>query len=229
MIGSRPWIMALVLTALIASSASAQQAAKKAGAGPQGVFFTKGQPIGLLSNPQVQKELNLGVEQVKKAATAAESAMSRQREAAQVASKLEEATPGAFKESMDVAMFAIADDYKQELATFLRPEQLKKLREITIKRFGWAVFQDLDLRKDLKVTKEQNAKMDEILAEKQKQQGEISRRLRVPETRQEATKLSLELNKKTLSDLVSVLNEDQKQLWQEMQPPPEIPVPKPRP
>ena len=219
MLGSRPWIMALALTTVLAASASAQMQ----------TFLSNGQAIGLLTDPKNQKELNLDEEQVKKAVATTEAALKRVREMRDEARELESKTPGAGVEALAKQKGVVAADYKKAIAAILKPEQLKKLREITIRQIQHKIFEDPEVRSEFKLTQEQHAKIKEIDARFQKQMQENSRLMLNPETRVPASLQSREISRRVKEDVLEVFTEEQKIQWEVMHGPPSPPSQRPKP
>lgn len=204
----RTGFMMLVVSGLFAGSALAQQ----------GVFVVDGQAIGLLAQTKVQKDLKLDEGQVKKAAEASAKATAKLIEVGKKAREAEKATKGAGAEILRDSRPNIAVAYKKEIASFLKAEQLKQLRSITIKMTHWQVFNDPDLRDELKLTVEQRAKVKAILKNMQTEMLAISRAMSLPKAAQtDVAMRAKELNDRTLGEIVAILDDAQKKQWREMQ------------
>src|SRR5262249_18156689 len=114
----------------------------------------------------------------------------------------------------------IPDVVMDALAKALKPEQLKRLKQLQLQRRGNQAFTDEKVQKTLKFTGEQKEQVDTILKDSAKQMRELfPRRGGGGGDRgnfEEARKKMAELNKETTKKIQDVLTADQKKQWKAM-------------
>ena len=123
-------------------------------------------------------------------------------------------------EDEDVAK--IPDVVMDALAKALKPEQLKRLKQLQLQRRGNQAFTDEKVQKTLKFTGEQKEQVDTILKDSAKQMRELFPRRGGGGDRgnrgnfEEARKKMAELNKETTKKIQDVLTSAQKKQWKTM-------------
>ena len=192
------------LVAILAGPALAQQ-----GRGGFGGGF--GGPINLLGNPSVQKELKLDESQVTKAqelSTATREKMMGLRDQLSDLQGQERMT-----KQQELAR-PINQEAMKTASSFLKPEQVKRLHEISLQQRGAMAMNDPAVDKKLGVTDEQAAKVKSILADQQSEMQEI--RQSAGDDRQAAMQKIQALQKETSVKVMALMTEDQKKTWKEL-------------
>lgn len=186
----RKFLMAAALMsgmAVLAGGLSAQQPEPKKGGGGGFGDFAKMRPIftalgsspaGLLMNKGVQGELKLTEEQIKTLGEQAQERMGgdfKDRMAKMMEKgkalegvaedKMEEKVREVFKEEIEAPM--------KEAEKVLKPDQIKRLKQIHFSNRGLALFTDYEYSKALKITAEQKTKAKEIQDELNKDLQEL--------------------------------------------------------
>lgn len=142
--------------------------------GGKGRFGGPPDPIMLLHNPQVKKELEL------------------------TGPQLQAIQPAAMK----------------AVASVLNETQMKRFRQIRLQMLDNGAFAEGQVRKRLKLSAEQIQNLDAILADARKERADIAR------TGGKTSRIKLEgLRKETHVKIISVLNAEQKQVWERMRGP----------
>jgi hypothetical protein len=194
-------LTALGLAALLVSPAWAQQ---------RGGFRGFGGPGALLSNKSVQQEIKLDDKQVEEANKLAEDLRAKMREVGQ---SLQGVDRQERREKMQELMKPINDETNKALSTLLKPEQLKRYKQITLQQRGVQAFASPELQSELKLTDDQKEKIRAIQEENRTQAQEI--RQNAQGDREAAREKSIALRKETLEKVLGVLNDDQKKAWKE--------------
>jgi membrane protein involved in colicin uptake len=200
--------MALVLgvVALVASPALAQP--------PFGGFGGGGNPAQLMANKSVQEELKMTDDQVKKATKFQEDMRPKMQEAFQ---KLQGVKPEEFREKMAEAMKPLNEEAEKFAKDTLKPEQMKRLKQIQLQQEGVAALTKDEVKKELKLDDKQATQLKALADDFTKERGEIMRNAgRDPEKRAEAQKKVTELTKETMTKVNKVLKEDQQKTWKDM-------------
>jgi hypothetical protein len=110
----------------------------------------------------------------------------------------------------------IPDAVMAALAKTLKPEQLKRLKQLQLQRQGNGAFTDAKVQKALKFTSEQKEQMDTILKDSAKEMRELFQSARGGGDFQEMRKKMTEMNKETTKKIQDVLSADQKKKWKAM-------------
>jgi Spy/CpxP family protein refolding chaperone len=159
--------------------------------------------VGLARSASVQKELKLTDEQAEKLNSALKDHLNNVRDSLPG----KDATP----EQGAKFMKKMADDFNKALAGVLKPEQLKRFKQIELQQIG---LRDQNAQKELKLSDEQITKIREIAdkarAERKKIREDTQSNL--DEVRDKSAKLRKETREKELA----VLSDAQKTQWQEM-------------
>ena len=187
------WCMAGVVIAAAAAPATAQ---------PQRRGMPTMSPLMLLSNKDVQKDVNLTADQVKKV----NKETNYQRLARQELRDLEEKKRDKRAEELNRE----SDEF---LAKVLTPEQAKRLRQISLQVDGPQSFGKPDVAKELALSEEQKQTVMEIQGDMVKK---IQAMLELRGDREEAMKKRSEILRSANEKMKGLLTAEQKAKWKEM-------------
>jgi Spy/CpxP family protein refolding chaperone len=193
-------VLAFLVVGLVVASSQAQpQRGGRGGGGGQGMMAN---PVMLLSQPSVQKELNISAEQ--------------KQQLQEAAAKLRQAPPPDFSNlsPSDRAekMQEMAREGERTAAKILHRDQMKRLKEISLQVRGAGAFNDPEIAKALDLTDEQKEKIKTTLSESRGQRPQVA-----PGTDPQATRKHFEeMRKANLDKVMNVLTADQKTKWKEM-------------
>jgi Spy/CpxP family protein refolding chaperone len=208
-------ILGLVL--ILAGPALAQRGQ---GGGGRGGF---GGPGMLIQNQSVQKELKLTDDQIQKIKDATTSINEKHKDERDAVRSLQ---GDERREKGQELGKKIANETNEALAGILKPEQSKRLKEITLQRDGPRAFNSEDVQNSLKLTDDQKDKIKTINEDAAKEMREIfpqgGRRgaggggvADANVFKESMTKMAA-LNKETMEKISSVLTDDQKKAWKDM-------------
>jgi Spy/CpxP family protein refolding chaperone len=211
-------MLVLGMALLLAGPALAQRGQGKGGGFGGGFGF--GGPGFLLMNSSVQKELKLTDDQIKKITDANESVREKHREDFEALGKLE---GDERREKGQELRKQMADETNKALAEILKPEQNKRLKEITLQQDGARAFNNPEVQKALNLTDDQKEKIKTINEDAAKEREELFPRGRrgggggfdKDAFKEKMTKMAA-MNKETLDKVTSVLTDDQKKTWKDM-------------
>lgn len=201
-------ILAFGLVAALSGSAMAQ---RPGGGFGGGMMMMGGGGVNLIANESVQKELKLDDSQVEKAKGVAEELRGKMRESFSALQDLE--GPERMKKAQELNR-TTTEEGMRALGAFLKPEQLKRFKEIVLQQRGPAVLTDPAVAKKLDVTDEQSGKILAILAEGQTAMREA--RESAGDDRAAAMEKFRSVQKETGEKIVGVLTDSQKKEWKEM-------------
>jgi Spy/CpxP family protein refolding chaperone len=196
-------ILGLSLVALAASPAFAQ--------GRGGGMMGGGGYAMLIGNEGVQKELKLEDSQVEKAKEVAEKARERFGE---FRSKLEGLEGEELQKKRTELMTEANKEDMKALGEFLKPEQLKRLKQISYHSRGPGVFSDSEVAAKLNLTDSQKTEIGAI-AREMMEEGRKIREENQGEFETIAKKTG-ELRKECLEKAVAKLNDEQKKTYKEL-------------
>lgn len=193
-----------LLAALAVLPALAQQPPKQPPGSVGGFGFGRGAVSGmLLMNKSVQEDLKLTEDQIKKITEVGE----QQKKAMADLQNVEGAD--RFKKLME-----LAGTSEKSYSTILKPEQAKRLKQITLQTQGLNTLAfNEELIKELSITAEQREKLQGIQMESFKQTAGLRDSAT---TREEMMKKTAEITKATQEKLQAVLTAEQKTKWKEM-------------
>lgn len=211
-------LLALSLIVLMVSAAAAQEERGRrrggfGGGGFGGPFGGFNSPAALAGMPQVQEEIKVSEEQKKQIDEGlAElrggfnfqelqglSAEDREKRMEEIRKKAETAGK-AFEEKMN---------------KILKPEQLTRLKELSLQRQGAMALLRPDIAKDLGLTEDQRKKMQGIL-ESSRPSGRPNFQDLSQEERQKLMTESREKQEKAQAELLAVLTDEQKAKYAEL-------------
>jgi Spy/CpxP family protein refolding chaperone len=190
------WFRQVVLVvAAVAVAAPAVQAQRG-----QGIGFANS-PVSLLGQKSVQEELKLSEEQKDKAKSVVEKRRSAMQEMRNLSRE---------DRQKKVVEQNKADD--KAIAEILKPEQLTRLKQISLQQRGAQAFADAEVADALKLTSEQKDKIKALQDEARTQM----RGLRQAGNREEARKKIEEIRKASAEKLNAVLTPEQQTKWKEL-------------
>jgi Spy/CpxP family protein refolding chaperone len=171
----------------------------------QGFFgFMRGNPIMLLSQESVQKELKLTDEQKTKINDLRQSSREKMQEIFQ-----------ADQGERQAKMQALNAETRKSLEGILNPEQGKRLLEIVYQQRGAMAFVDPEVVKALSLSEEQQGKVKSINEEMQAGMRDLFTPGQAPD--EDTRKKMDDLRKSTGDKLVALLTPEQKTKWTQLQ------------
>ncbi len=204
------------LAACLGTTANAQ------GFGRMGGMMGGG--LNLLANKSVQKELKLTDEQAEKASKAATEQREKLMEKGQELRDLEPAERG---EKMQALMKEMGAESKKVMAEILKPEQAKRLDQISLQQQGFQAYANAEIQKKLNFTDEQKNKVKDMTEESMKAMAEA--RDEFQGDREGMMKKMTEMRAEMTKKAADLLTDDQKKTWKEMVGEPFAIVREPRP
>jgi hypothetical protein len=213
----RSTLAALCLSALLASPAFAQ------GRG-FGMGMGTGLPVRLLTVEKVQKELALDDSQIEKSKTLAADVQAKGRSNFEQLQGLE--GEERIKKGQEIGK-QMAEENKKALSAFLKPDQIKRLRQLGLQQRGGMAFNDPEVQKELKFTGAQTEKVKSSVQDMMSQMREIFQN--AGDDRAAAREKMQTLNKEFTEKMKADLTDDQKKSYKELLGAPfEFPPPMPR-
>jgi hypothetical protein len=197
-------VLAFGLVAAFASTGWAQ------GRGPGGGGMMGG-VANLISNASVQKELKLEDDQVEKAKGVSEELRAKMRESF---SSLQDLEGQERMKKMQELNRTTTEEGMKALGAFLKPEQLKRFKQIVLQQQGGAALADPMVAKKIKLSDEQTGKIQAIMAEAQTARREAMQS--AGDDRAAAMEKFRSIQKETNTKVLAVLTDDQKSEWKEM-------------
>lgn len=157
----------------------------------------------LATNASVQNELKMSDEQIEKAKEAVKA----------VSAKFKDQRPdkGASEEERAAFGKKVSEATTKALADILKPEQIKRLRQIELQQRGPS---DADAQKELKCSDEQKAKFKEIGEKASTERRELFKDFK--DNPKEALEKMTKLGKEKVEKEIGVLSDAQKKQWKEM-------------
>jgi Spy/CpxP family protein refolding chaperone len=201
--------LALGLVIVMAAPVLAQGQQK--GRGGRGGFGGFGGP-GLVNNKSVQQELKLTDEQIKKAADTVKEVREKHNEEFANLRNIEDMQE-RFQKMGELNRTVNTETYKA-LESVLKPEQMKRLKQIELQLRGNGAFGDEHVQKALKLTDEQKEKIKTINEDFRNEMREAGQANQGD--REAFQKKMTELRKDAMDKISAVLTADQKKEWHEM-------------
>jgi hypothetical protein len=195
----RSWNRWIVVAAVVAVAAPAAQAQQRGGRGMGGGRMT---PTMLLGQKSVQDELKVSEDQVGKITQLA----AKQREAFAELRNLQ-------GEERQKKLQELNQANEKQLAEILKPEQLKRLKQIAWQQQGGQALAESDVAEALGLSGEQKEKIKTINEDAQKEMREL---FQPGGNREEAQKKMAEMRKATEEKRMAVLTDTQKAKWKEL-------------
>jgi hypothetical protein len=201
-------VLVLGLAFLLAAPAAAQQRGQGQGRGRGGFGF--GGVGMLIGNEGVQKELKLDSGQVEKA----QEAVTKVREKHQDDfAKLQDLSQEERREKMGPIQQAISAETMKELDTILKPDQIKRLKQIQLQQSGVNAFTTPEVEKALKLSAAQKEKIKTIAGDAMAQMREL---FQPGGDFQEMAKKRAAMQKESMERVTGILSDDQKTAWKEL-------------
>ena len=167
---------------------------------------------GLINNEGVQKELKLDGDQLEKAKAAVQKVQEKHQDEFAKLQDLSREEQGAKRAALQQTVSA--ESFK-ELDSILKPDQIKRLKQIQLQQSGINAFTDPEVEKGLKLNNAQKEKIKTIAADAAAQRGEL-RQGGGGGDFQEMIKKMAAMQKENMERVMSVLDADQKQAWKEL-------------
>jgi Spy/CpxP family protein refolding chaperone len=158
----------------------------------------------LLAQESVQKELKLTPDQITKVGDAA-----KKQQEARLALPRDLAPEERRKKSEE-----LNKETEKSVADILKPDQAKRLKQITLQQAGAAAFAREDVAKELNISAEQKQKLNDIQAAARKERQDLFQG--GGGLNEESRKKMAEITKNTNEKAMSVLTAEQKTKWNEM-------------
>lgn len=220
-------VSAAVAAALVwVSIAAAQPPAGKPDRGRGGPRMGMDPQMGFLRVPAVQKELNISEEQLKKLEQLVEQMRSQPMAKIEAMSpeerkakreELEKLSPEERRAKMAELMKGRGEGIQNKLREILKPEQLKRLHEISLQARGPMAIGDPKVVEELKITDEQRRQVAEIRDKTMKQIQEL---MTTPgdwqSMTEEGRQKAAELRQKAGEEVMKVLTAEQREAFEKM-------------
>ena len=198
-------LLGLGLVALLAAPAAAQQG--------RGGRFGGASLASLLGNSGVQKELKLDDQQVDKAKDLAEKTREESREKFQ---GLQDLSQDERRAKMQEINREINATTLKAAGEFLKPEQVARLKQISLQVRGVQAFNDPEVQKKLNLTDSQKGEIQAIAQESMEGARGLFSQDQSPEEREAAMKKIAEIRKQALTKVEAKLNDEQQKTWKEL-------------
>jgi Spy/CpxP family protein refolding chaperone len=199
-------ILTLGLTVALAAPALAQQ--RQRGQRGQRGRGQGGAPM-LVENESVQKELNLDKGQVDKVKETVQKVRDEHKDDF---AKLNDLGREEQREKRQELTRTVTGETLKALGDVLKPEQVKRLKQIELQQAGTRAFTRPEVQKALNLTDDQKEKIKTITDDAAKQRSEL---FQGSNARGSFDKLTA-LNKETTEKVQAVLTDDQKKTWKDL-------------
>jgi hypothetical protein len=205
-----------VLAAVQAAALAQGVVANSAGSGPRSMG------PGLLFEKRVQSELKLTPEQLAKISKISSAIeLAHKEESDKLGRRYEELANR--ENELNLLMYA---EVRRAAADFIKPEQLRRMREMEVRLLGINAFEDPEVRRVLGLTDKQVAAIKALKEKAKKEANEFSTkqqaeagddRVKQQQAYQKVQEKQTALGKETLDQMVGQLTADQQKKWKEMQ------------
>jgi hypothetical protein len=165
----------------------------------------------LLGNPSVQKELKLSDEQTTKAGELSQKVMEESREKYQ---GLQDLSQEERREKMQAITKEVNETTLKAAGEFLKPEQIARLKQVSLQTRGAMAFSDPEVAKKLNLTDSQKGDIQTIVRDSMEQRTKI--REETQDDPEAMMKKMTELNKETMEKAAGKLNDEQQKSWKEL-------------
>jgi hypothetical protein len=201
-------ILALGLIVLLAAPVSAQQQRQRRQQRGQGGMGQGG--VGaLLTNEAVQKELNIDKDQADKVKDAVTKVRDQHKDDF---AKLRDLGQDERRQKSQELNAAVSEETLKAVGDLLKPEQIKRLKQIEVQQGGDRAFTRAEVQKALNLTDEQKATIKTITDDAAKERRELFQGGNAQGSREKMTAL----RKETMEKLQAVLKDDQKKTWKDL-------------
>lgn len=201
------------------ASAQPRQRPGQGGFGAGGMGGGMG-PTALISNPAVQEEIKITDDQKSKLTEWSREAGGRMRE------KLQSATQDVPREEriqkMQEVMAELNTEIYKELGEVLKPEQITRVKQISVQQAGFGAFRMPEVAEKLKLSDEQKEQISEISQKVQTDSREAMRGAFTGGGRPDAEAMAAirekteAVTKEAWTKVNGVLNSDQQKTWKEL-------------
>jgi hypothetical protein len=168
----------------------------------------------LVGNEAVQKELKLDDQQIEKAKELADKA---REEFGAVREKLQGLEGEELRTKRQEIMKEMNDSAIKAVGAFLKPEQMARLKQISLQTQGIRAFADPDVAKKLSLTDSQKTDIQAISEETMEElRGVPFSQDQSDEERTANQKKRAEINKGAMGKVAAKLNDEQQKTWKEL-------------
>jgi hypothetical protein len=180
--------------------------------------FRPGNPLkGLIENKDLQKELGVSDEQVKKAVTVADDIFKKHEDDFK---DVDFRSPEG-REKMMAANKTVSNETKKALSDIFDAKQMRRFNQValqsTMRFIGPTIYADPDIQKDLKLNDEQKDKIKTLTGDLAKERDQMFKDAAGdPEKFQEVRKKMEGLNKETSDKISKLLSTEQKKAFEEL-------------
>lgn len=170
--------------------------------------------LHLLHNPEVAQELKVSPEQAGKLREVAQQLRDKHKNAFQ---KLQDLQGDERRQKQQELMKTIAEDSRKALPDVLKPDQVKRFKQIEMQHRGVRAFMDPELHQSLKLTDDQKQKIHGVNEEFRKKVQELHQGVGDdPQKRAEALKKRAAMNKEVMEKIAAMFTEEQKKTWKDL-------------
>jgi hypothetical protein len=196
------------LIVALAAPALAQQQRQR---GQRGQFGGRGQGgIGMLAtNESVQKELNVDKDQADKIKEAVDKVRDSHKDDF---AKLQDLSQDDRRTKSQELNQTVSAETLKALDDVLKPEQIKRLKQIELQQAGERAFTRPDVQTALKLTDDEKDQIKTITEDAAKQRRELFQGGNAQGSRDKMTAL----RKETMEKVQAVLTDDQKKTWKDL-------------
>jgi hypothetical protein len=163
----------------------------------------------LVNNEDVQKELKLDKDQVDKAKTAVQNVQKKHQDEF---TKLRDLGQEERREKTQELSRTVSEESLQALGEVLKPEQIKRLKQIELQQAGARAFIRPDVQKALNLTAQQKESIKTI----EEDAAKALRELFTGGNAQGGRERMATLRKETTDKIQAVLTGEQKTTWKEL-------------
>ena len=192
--------------ALLVPTPAELQAPSHSAAGFATADFSK----ALIQQPEVQKELDLGKQQIQKIDQIVSGVRDKQR---QEWDELRNLTPSERRRKQADLAAKATREIQRRLTEVLEPEQARRLAQIRRQQQGLRAFTDPEVEKALHLTGEQKSRLKMINADAARE-ARILFRTSTPSGFQETVKKIETIGRRAVEKAAALLTEEQKKIWQ---------------
>jgi len=187
-----------------------------------GPAFAQGQGRGfgmmggygmLVGNASVQVELKLDDQQKEKAKEFADKARAQGQE---IREKLQGLEGEELRTKRQEIMKEINESALKAFGEFLKPEQIARIKQISVQTRGAMAFSDPEVAKKLNLTDSQKSDIQSIVQDQMEASRGLFSQDQSPEDREAAMKKMSELRKESLGKATAKLNDEQQKTWKEL-------------
>jgi hypothetical protein len=177
----------------------------------RGQFRGRGQGgIGtLVLNESVQKELNMDKDQADKAKEVVQKVRDNHKDDI---AKLQDLNQDEARQKGQELSRTMSEEALKALGDVLKPEQIKRLKQIELQQAGDRAFTRPDVQTALKLTDDEKDQIKTIADDAAKQRRELFQGGNAQGSRDKITAL----RKETLEKIQAVLTDDQKKTWKDL-------------